>query len=505
MSKRIYQQLNYWLSITALGLLIGLSIQFAQGAWNNPTSSPPNSDIGAPLNTGSIGQTKTGGLIVNCGSGVDCVFNGSSAPNGIIIPNGNVGIGTMTPGAQAEIANYGGRAKMILNGQGDSWDYGEISFKNTGNNKNWSLINRQYTDYPGGFTLEEYDGASYKSRIAVNAGSENSGRLYLNPLNDGGVSIGSDFKLPFGIGGAVRLGDLHVFGKDAALIEFDGRGDGTNYAILTLEAHEPSLSYPHWSFIHRQNTDIGGVSNGLGFEYWNGSTYDIKMALTRDGKLGIGKNNPSEKLDVNGNVKGTQLCIGNDCRGAWPSGGGGGGDITAVNAGTGLAGGGTSGDVTVSADVNYLQRRVSSTCPTGQSIRTVNVDGTVVCEVDDGGTGDITAVTAGTGLTGGGTSGDVTLNVNTSSLQTRVTGTCSGGQAMRVINSDGTVTCVNIPAAAICTWSSRTYSTGGECYSCEQGVRYTRYRCQSDGSWNNISSGSSSSINCANYHPICGS
>ena len=70
-----------------------------------------------------------------------------------------------------------------------------------------------------------------------------------------------------------------------------------------------------------------------------------------------------------------------------------GGDITAVTAGTGLTGGGTTGSVTLAADTAYLQRRVSSTCAAGSSIRAVNADGTVICEADDN-----TIYSAGTGL-----------------------------------------------------------------------------------------------------------
>jgi len=47
------------------------------------------------------------------------------------------------------------------------------------------------------------------------------------------------------------------------------------------------------------------------------------------GKVGIGTASPSQKLDVAGNVKGTGLCIGSDCRTSWPGAGG----ITPVNKG----------------------------------------------------------------------------------------------------------------------------------------------------------------------------
>ena len=117
-----------------------------------------------------------------------------------------------------------------------------------------------------------------------------------------------------------------------------------------------------------------------------------------------------------------------------------GGDVTRVIAGAGITGGGTSGDVTVSADLAAVQARVAATCAAGSSIRAISASGAVTCQTDNNAGGDVTSVVAALGLLGGATSGEATLNADVTYLQRRVAA-CATGSSIRAIAEDGSVTC----------------------------------------------------------------
>ncbi len=70
-----------------------------------------------------------------------------------------------------------------------------------------------------------------------------------------------------------------------------------------------------------------------------------------------------------------------------------------------------------------IQRRVTGTCNAGQAVRSIDAAGGVQCENLASGGGDITSVTtaAGSGLTGGATTGDVALGL----------ATCASGEVLR--------------------------------------------------------------------------
>lgn len=135
-------------------------------------------------------------------------------------------------------------------------------------------------------------------------------------------------------------------------------------------------------------------------------------------------------------------------------------------------------DVSDQIDPTLVQKRVDGVCATGYSIRVINSDGSVVCEPDvdtvlseaqvdsyvsDNGYGDITAVTtaAGSGLTGGLSSGSVALSVSgvTSAMITNGTITGSDISTSTTISAaDFTYSSVRTGYAFISPLSCKQYN-----------------------------------------------
>lgn len=104
-------------------------------------------------------------------------------------------------------------------------------------------------------------------------------------------------------------------------------------------------STTYWAGIGtvKDNATDGNYAGSLVFHTRASGPPTERMRIASSGKVGIGTANPTEQLEVAGKVKGTELCIGTDCRNVWPSGGGGGGvssvssantDINIVNSAT---------------------------------------------------------------------------------------------------------------------------------------------------------------------------
>ena len=99
-------------------------------------------------------------------------------------------------------------------------------------------------------------------------------------------------------------------------------------------------------------------------------------------------------------------------------------------------------------DSTSIQLRVNGSCAAGSAIRSIAPDGSVTCEVDDDAGGDITGVVAGFGLSGGGDAGDVNLSVDSNTIQRRVSNGCAAGSSIRSIAVDGSVVCETDDVAA---------------------------------------------------------
>lgn len=228
-----------------------------------------------------------------------------------------------------------------------------------------------------------------------------------------------------GAGGGQAAGDLH---SDGNITAGGNVGIGTIAPAYKLQVLGTSAANDTWIEVQKIGanaaTGLFGISTAGEVTFQSATVGANFVIHDHDGGTPIATfGEATHNLTVDGDVSGSRLCIGADCRNAWPAPGGG-GDITAVNAGTGMTGGGLSGDVTLSLDATHNDGsafdgrfvNVSGDTMTGLFTAAgvgISLGGVTRTTWPTDSGGDITDVTAGGGLTGGGSSGNVTLNVGT--------------------------------------------------------------------------------------------
>ncbi len=146
-------------------LAISLSLAYFASAWTEPTAAPPIGNVSTPLNIGSTGQSKVGGLILNTGG----------APTGLTVQSGAVNLPANSIDSSEVSFNYA-----------DSSSKGGAA--TTANSVPWSGVS---------------------SKPSYNCGAANQGLKSID-LNSGAVSCETD---DIGGGGVTGSGTANYISK----------------------------------------------------------------------------------------------------------------------------------------------------------------------------------------------------------------------------------------------------------------------------------------------------
>ncbi len=221
--------------LVVLGIAVIATISYAL-AWNPPSANPPSANADAPLNVGSAGQSKSGGLLLNTGG----------APIGLVVQNGNVGIGTASPTQKLHVKGSGAQY-IVLEGTGDM-----------------DILSR--------YTNGTYD--MYSGLLGASAGPGKWG-VY----NNGAPRMVIDTAGNVGIGTTSPGQRFEIFSPQ-----------GTEAGILI---HQTGIRY----------YDIKIKPNNSSLYFTDRSAGADRIILTPEGRVGIGNMSPSATLDVSGNIR----------------------------------------------------------------------------------------------------------------------------------------------------------------------------------------------------------
>ena len=236
-------------------------------AWTGPTLPPPEGNSKTPINTGSEGQVKDGGLTTgfaigepqrNPDTGVLDYY-----PSGLYVPKGLVGLGTYRAAAGTD-----NTYRLTVNGNIRAIEEGS----------NGALITSGTTK-----------GKIYANQFCLPTGCR------------------TDWDT-FTADGTGSLGQLAVWSVNNTLTGSVLREDGSTVSLHSTGASPVSRAL---LTVSREGVPTSSIPSESAALYVKGSRFPLyvetvnglpALAVDLDGNVGIGKSNPADALDVSGNI-----------------------------------------------------------------------------------------------------------------------------------------------------------------------------------------------------------